>query len=59
MFTESRVESAKALRWKEAGHVGGGAGRLEKLPAGSRGRAWDGKVVKVQWQRPDVADQQF
>lgn len=25
LFQESRVESAKALRWKEVGHVGGRA----------------------------------
>lgn len=37
MFLKSRVENAKALRWKEVGHAGGRARRLERLQVESRG----------------------
>lgn len=42
MFLKSEIENAKVLRWKEVGHAGGRARRLERLQVGSRGGPWVG-----------------
>lgn len=58
MFLKSRVENAKALRWKEVGHAGGRARRRR----GCRWRAgedlgWEGGQGPMV--EPDFAHQQF
>lgn len=53
MFLKSRVENAKALRWKEVGHAGGRARRLERLQVESRG-GWSGSNGGARFCTPAV-----